>query len=157
MQEKYDSTKDTLLHISHVQDNIQDIIDNLKSRGIEHDKSKLSGIEKYCFDTYTPKLKECEYNSPEYKQNLISMSDALEHHYANNSHHPEYYSNGIFDMNLLDLLEMLADWKAAVKRNPNGDLLNSLYINKEKYKMDSTLFNILRNTLSELNWIESKQ
>ena len=45
---------------------------------------------------------------------------AIDHHYANNRHHPEHWPNGINDMTLMDLIEMLADWKAATARNKNG-------------------------------------
>lgn len=33
----------------------------------------------------------------------------LDHHYQNNDHHPEHFELGINGMNLLQLLEMLAD------------------------------------------------
>lgn len=36
---------------------------------------------------------------------------AFEHHYANNSHHPEFHKN-LDDMSELDLIEMICDWTA---------------------------------------------
>jgi len=44
------------------------------------------------------------------------MKPALEHHYALYRHHPEHFQNGIDDMNLIDLVEMFADWKASSER-----------------------------------------
>ena len=49
------------------------------------------------------------------------MGPALQHHYEDNCHHPEHYRNGIHDMNMVDLIEMLCDWRAAIKRyHPDG-------------------------------------
>jgi len=45
------------------------------------------------------------------------MKPAIEHHYKNNRHHPEHFNNGIDEMNLVDLIELLCDWKAASERN----------------------------------------
>ena len=49
-------------------------------------------------------------------------------------------------MNLFDLIEMFCDWKAAVKRNKNGNLQKSIDINEERFKMDKFLADIFRNT-----------
>ena len=59
------------------------------------DNSKLESPEKELFDEYTPKLKDCTYGSDEYKEFLKGLKVALDHHYANNSHHPEHYENGV--------------------------------------------------------------
>lgn len=37
---------------------------------------------------------------------------ALLHHHCHNSHHPEFYANGIYGMNDLDLVEMICDTTA---------------------------------------------
>ena len=65
------------------------------------------------FDEYTPKLKHSTYGTDEYKGFLAGMGAGLEHHYAHNRHHPEHHAGGVHGMNLVDLIEMLADWKAA--------------------------------------------
>jgi hypothetical protein len=44
------------------------------------------------------------------------MKPAIQHHYKANSHHPEFYDNGVEGMSLFDVLEMLLDWKAATER-----------------------------------------
>ena len=148
----YNSAADTELHISTVQENISKIVSILESRKAEHDKSKLEEPEKSMFDEFTPKLRSSTYGSAEYKSFLQEMGVALKHHYENNSHHPEHYENGINGMSLLDLIEMLADWKAATQRHADGNILDSLRINKERIGLSDQLAEIFNNTIKELDW-----
>ena len=63
---------------------------------------------------YGPKLSKVEYGSEQHKEYLKEMKKGLVHHYEINSHHPEHYKNGIEDMTLFDIIEMLMDWKPLV-------------------------------------------
>lgn len=146
---KYDSSPDTWAHIHTVQRYMNHVIGDLLWRAHSHDKSKLVNPEIAIFDHYTPKLKETVYGSPEYEACREAMGEALQHHYENNSHHPEYYPNGIEGMSLTDLVEMLCDWKAASERNKEGDILASLDFNIERFGIDAQLAQILRNTIQE--------
>ncbi len=74
------------------------------------------------------------------------MKKALDNHYALNSHHPEHYNNGINDMDIIDLLEMFCDWKAASERHANGDIYESIKINKKRFNISDQLEQILINT-----------
>ena len=121
--------------------------------GASHDKSKLLPPEKEVYDELTTGLKGLTYGSDEYLANLEAMKPAIKHHYAKNSHHPEHYSNGVDGMSLLDVVEMLADWKAASERHTDGDILRSLEINRERFGLSDQLYNILLNTLRELGWV----
>jgi hypothetical protein len=148
----YDSRTDTALHILNVASQLKEILENLEKRRREHDKSKLEEPEKSMYDEFTPKLRGSTYGSDEYKGFLRDMGAALQHHYAENSHHPEHYPNGINGMSLLDLIEMLADWKAATSRHADGDIQKSLEINKERFGMSDQLAEIFQNTVKELGW-----
>jgi hypothetical protein len=53
-------------------------------------------------------------------------------------------------MNLVDLIEMLADWKASSERQNDGNLRKSLDENAERFKMSPQLTRILENTIKEL-------
>lgn len=141
----------TLLHIRNVGLFMNRMIKIMLDRSANHDRSKLHDPELGTFTEYTPKLKTAEYNSPEYKQFLVDMKPALDHHYANNPHHPEYYPNGVAGMNLIDLMEMLCDWKAAGLRSKNGDLRKSIEANAERFKLDPQLKAILLNTVPLVN------
>src|SRR5690554_6575281 len=102
----YDSTKDTLLHIKRVNELLIDCSSELLDRAKVHDNSKLTSPEKELFDEYTPKLKDCTYGCDRYKEYLKELKVALDHHYAENSHHPEHYECGVDDFDLFDFIEM---------------------------------------------------
>ena len=149
---KYDSTKDTLLHIKRVNELLSLAAIELLARGREHDNSKLESPEKELFDEYTPKLKDSTYGSDEYKANLKGLEPALKHHYMNNSHHPEHYENGINGMDLFDLIEMFMDWKAAGERHEDGSMERSIEINKDRFKLSDQTVDIFINTAKRLGW-----
>lgn len=145
---KYDSGFDTAKHRFMVQLYLNGLIKELINRGEKHDQSKIEDPEKTVFDVYTPKLAEMTYGSDEYIQCLKEMKDtALNHHYANNNHHPEHYANGVNDMDLVDVIEMICDWKAASKRHNDGNIQKSLELNKDRFHIDAQLYSILKNTV----------
>ena len=148
----YDSTQDTEDHINKVQQGLGVFIRALDTRGRVHDASKLQEPEKSLFDKYTPLLRETTYGSDEYKQHLKDMGAALTHHYEVNSHHPEHYEWGLHDMSLLDIVEMFCDWKAASQRHANGNMVDSLEINRKRFDVEDQLHNIFKNTVKELGW-----
>lgn len=82
------------------------------------------------------------------------MKPALNHHYATYRHHPEHFQNGINDMNLIDIVEMIADWKAASERQKDGNLLVSIEKNAKRFHIDDQLKQILINTAKTLDEIE---
>ena len=150
----YDSSEDTKKHIRDVGHFLKFAFFEIAERIKNHDASKLQEPEKRIFDEFTPKLRGTTFGSDEYKASLKEMGKALEHHYQNNSHHPEHYTNGVDDMNLVDVLEMLADWTAATLRHEDGDILKSIEINKARFGMSDQLVNILINTLRDVfKWI----
>lgn len=146
----YDSTKDTLLHIKRVNELLLEFTKEILDRAIKHDNSKLQGPEKPLFDKMTPLLKELTYGSDGYKQALDDLKPALNHHYANNSHHPEYHENGIDDFTLSDLVEMFFDWKAASERHNDGNIFRSIEINKNRFKISEQICNIFKNTAAKM-------
>ena len=146
--EKYDSKADTLLHIKRVAQLLTEASVELIKRANVHDNSKLESPEKELFDEYTPKLKDCTYGSEEYKSYLSGLKVALDHHYENNTHHPEHYKNGVNGFDLFDLIEMFFDWKAATERHTDGDILKSIEINKERFNIDEQICDIFKNTVN---------
>ena len=146
----YDSTNDTLLHIKRVNELLINAATELLKRATIHDNSKLQSPEKELFDEFTPKLKGCTYGSKEYKEYLDGLIIALDHHYANNSHHPEHYAKGINGMDLFDLVEMFFDWKAASERHADGDIYKSIEINEKRFDVNPQVSEIFRNTADRL-------
>lgn len=167
--------KDTQDHINQVREFMLVMIKGLSERALVHDKSKLESPEIEIFTEYTPKLKDSTYGSDEYKGFLKGMGEALKHHYEHNSHHPEHFKkyvcNGCFkeyrvlpnhcdvclysqfqeesdytQMNLLDIVEMFCDWKAASMRHADGDILKSIEHNRTRFKMSDDMVEIFKNT-----------
>lgn len=148
-----DSTLATLRHSRRVDELLLQLIQELQQRLHKHDESKLHDPEKAIFDEFSPKLRDTTYGSDEYKGYLAEMGKALEHHYANNRHHPEHFDNGVDGMTLVDIVEMLCDWKAATERHADGDLARSLEIQQERFGLTHQLRAILTNTAVEAGWL----
>lgn len=145
-----DSRPDTYAHIQAVQGFLGRMVRRLTIRSEVHDRSKLATPEVEVFDEYTGRLAGTTYGSDEYRACLAAMKPALDHHYAANRHHPEHFPDGIRGMTLLDLVEMLCDWKAATMRHHDGDIRRSIEINQKRFGYSDELKQILLNTLSEI-------
>lgn len=147
-----DSTQDTKDHIEKVKKRVNEITIKLNVRAIWHDRSKLSEPEKSGYDQLTTRLADVVYGSDEYRAALAEAKPTIDHHYAHNSHHPEHYENGIAGMSLLDIIEMICDWKAASERTKQGSIVQSLGHNRQRFQIDDQLAAILENTVKELGW-----
>lgn len=55
-------------------------------------------------------------------------------------------------MSLLDVVEMLCDWKAATERHADGSITKSIQINKARFNISDQLASILENTRKEMGW-----
>jgi hypothetical protein len=80
----------TLRHIETVRNYLDQCAIELIKSGQKHDQCKLQSPEADIFEEFTPKLRGCTYGSEEYKSFLKEMSKALDHHYENSKHHPEW-------------------------------------------------------------------
>ena len=136
----------TIEHINTVRKYIRLFTDKLTNRAENHDASKLTDAELPYFAEHTDRLSEIEYGSEEYKAELEALKPALDHHYAENAHHPEHWPNGITDMTLWDVVEMFCDWKASTKRQRAGNILKSIDLNAERFNIEPQLKQILINT-----------
>lgn len=151
----YDSKNDTLKHVQNVRSKIMKVVNDLVERAFCHDQSKLEEPEKEYYDKYTQGLRALEYGSNAYKEVIKKMQPGIDYHYAHNRHHPEFFADGINGMSLLDLIEMLCDWKAAGERHVDKpvDILRSIEINAERFHIEPQLKQILLNTATYL-WYE---
>ena len=144
---------DTWQHIHRVQHYVLGVAKRLIDRAHAHDQSKLKPPEVGPFAGVSDKLHGLTYGSDEYKRILReTLCEAISHHYAHNRHHPEFFENGIEDMTLLDLLEMICDWKAASERHADGDIMRSIEINAdpERFDFSPQLRRIFENTARDL-------
>lgn len=180
MSFEMEQVRRTQEHIRLVGGYLQKCVLSLFNRSRFHDASKFSEEEWLGFLESTEHLKSCTYGSDAYKAFLKDLQPTLDHHYANNKHHPEHFvkwsCNGCFteyqgempdrceqcgysqmqrepdiaQMTLLDLLEMLCDWIAATARHADGDILKSIEINQKRFGYSDELKAIMNNTVTLL-------
>ena len=137
---------ETWKHIHRVRNLLNRVAVQLLERGEVHDQTKLDSPEVEAFAEYTKKLATSTYGSDEYKGYLEAIKPALDHHYAHNRHHPEHFKNGVDDMNLIDIIEMLCDWKAASERHNDGNIRKSIEVNADRFGLSPQMVKILENT-----------
>ncbi|WP_072143713.1 DUF5662 family protein [Pseudanabaena sp. 'Roaring Creek'] len=146
--------RDTYNHIDLVMRFLASAQIELMRRQFTHDRSKLDSPEWEMFEKITHTLQGLTYGSAEYEaQRKAMLGEALQHHYDNNRHHPEFFDNGIEGMNLFDLLEMFIDWSASVKRHSDGDINRSIDINSDRFNISPQLAQIFRNTIP---WVDDE-
>lgn len=148
---------ETLKHIEFVMQLLATMQHEIARRMFSHDRSKLQSPELEMFEIYTDKLAAFNYGSAEYeqcRQEMLKM--ALKHHYENNRHHPAFFKEGVIEMNLIDLIEMLCDWKASSLRNPNGDIWFSIEHNANQFNLEPQLVKILQNTVPLLTSVHGR-
>ena len=93
------------------------------------------------------KNNRAKFDKAEYDKSKAMLGEALDHHYAHNTHHPEHYEHGVYEMNILDLVEMLCDWSAAVMRHDTGHIYKSIAHNEGRFNLGPQLTAILRNSV----------
>ena len=152
MQTEFEVLLDTIQHVSEVKENLEDILSDLRKRAEAHDRSKFADPEFSTFVSTRPEFKKANYGTPEYEAVCVKAKVGVDHHYAENRHHVGFHENGVDDMNLMDLLEMLADWKAASRRSPDLTFEDSLPRAFKKYEMDETIQRLMTNTIRYLAW-----
>lgn len=153
----YNYYQETTGHINKVKYYVEMFCKACKINVFEHDKTKLEEPERKIFEKVSHNLKKLTYGSKEYFDQLNDIQEALDHHYANNNHHPEHFENGIKGMSLINLVEMLCDWKAASERYDDGDILKSIDIQQKRFNMSDDLVCILKNTVKELNMLKDSE
>lgn len=136
-------------HRSQVDYFCQYFSSNILRRGETHDRSKLLSPERETFEKF--ELQDTEFGTDEYMVRLEKMKkEGLSHHYYNNRHHPEHFENGVKDMTLIDLVEMLSDWLSAVEKHKTCTVNESLIYCKERFGISDELYAILFNTVQEM-------
>jgi hypothetical protein len=149
-----DVVQNTLVYLAQSKDTspcywLADCISDLFQRAAVHDNSKFSPEEYNAYDQAFPELQKYAYGSEEFKAALAKIQPALQHHYAVNDHHPEFFKSGISEMHLVQLIEMLCDWLAASERSQT-DFERGLEMNKTRFSIDTQLFEVLTNTVKQI-------
>jgi hypothetical protein len=150
----HDSRPETLIHSQRVGELLVQLIKQILDRSWRHDRSKTVEPELNFVNRWQPRFDNVPYGSPAWDQlrrEQVAENGQLLHFQANR-HHPEHFPNGINDMTLVDVVELLCDWKAASERTGAGNLPKSLAVNAVRYEMSTQLLRIMVNTAMELGW-----
>lgn len=149
-----DVMRETIRHVQRVGALMMQVCCELQFRAVEHDDSKFSAEEFDVFARETPTLRGMTYGSPQYKAAIDRLGPALRHHYERNDHHPEHFPlRGILCMDLVQLIEMLADWKAATERHADGSLAKSIAGNAKRFGYGDDMIYLLAKTALRFEWI----
>lgn len=143
----------TRKHMQRVSELLGEAACELIRRAAAHDKSKLSDVELVPLQRMQDLIDaegQAPYGSDEYKRRTALLGPMLKHHYANNSHHPEYHPNGVEGMDLFDLIEMFFDWKAASERGEESSM--NIGAACKRFSVAPQLQSILRNTADRLGY-----
>lgn len=141
----------TQIHIDRVNALLTQAAEELLRRGVAHDQSKFDPMELEPLQRMQDLIDaegQAPYGSDEYKRRTNLLGPMLAHHYANNSHHPEHYADGVNGMDLFDLVEMFFDWKAASERGEESAM--SISAAATRFAIGNQLQSILENTADRL-------
>lgn len=120
------------VELDFVTEGTEKMTEELKSRG--YDRARSSGVW-------------ASINNDNRKHLDLTFEGYLIEEYGDVSYCDE--------MNILDLIEMIIDWKAASMRHDDGDINRSININAGRFNMSPQLVKILQNTVPELDkWLE---
>lgn len=152
-QEQLATNAATYAHIERVRNLLNRVVTDLLARGEQHDQSKLGPPEVEAMAAQTAQLAGTTYGSQDYDAGKKTelMAKALKHHYAHNRHHPEHFkggeAHGLDEMTLVDIIEMLCDWKASSERHVDGNLRHSIEKNADRFNISAQLRRIMENTV----------
>lgn len=137
--------EDTLDHKTKIGTLMLDISRDIMQRALVHDNSKLlDPTECEGFSNYD--LSTVPFNSPEFNEMKKKMEPAIDHHVTTNRHHMEYHGCDVTNVTLVDLLEMLCDWRAAGMRRSDSSIERSIETMGDRYNLSEDLRKILKNT-----------
>ena len=106
---------------------LNEMADELRTRGRVHDLSKLQYDEFVGYIGINVAARQYEFGSDELKAAIAEQGDSVRLHYRRNQHHPEWYDSPD-SMTLMNVIEMVIDWWAASMAyggNSKGDVRRS--------------------------------
>ena len=130
-------------HIAEFQQAIDTLTEKLKQRAKTHDASKLKEPELTQYTEAEEKLENFKPGSKSYLTFAQKHHIIFSEHFKKNPHHVEHFKNGFNDMTLLDLIDVLTDWRLDC-----GDEDWNKFVDdrKEFYGMDNQVVSIFKNS-----------
>lgn len=138
--------KSILKHKESVKNRLLFLIAELKKRADVHDDSKLRSPEvNYLIEM--DKEGKVKYGSDAYFEKMKRWECFFNHHYKENTHHPDHYQLGVDDMNIADLCEYMIDVVSYFEDLHVADAINTIDAQQERFGLSDQLANVLKNTL----------
>ncbi|EJR82273.1 MULTISPECIES: DUF5662 family protein [Bacillus cereus group] len=158
--------KDIINHKEKVSNNIKRCIDELYMRQLYHDNDKITNdIIFNSYDQYNDELRKKDFHSKEYKEFLnTKLGKAIEIHSQNRHHFNSMQCKTNFSIDLIDILELICDVKAAIERD--GELTqeevlkllqNALINIRNLPSINDLIGNTINNLFSEIGDYECKK
>lgn len=125
-----------LNHSNKVSYLLRKIAFEIELRANSHDTSKLEIDEfiGFCQLDLNRNHQKEEYGSKSYEDGIKNITVKL--HQSRNTHHPEYYPNGVKDMSLIDIIEMLCDWEVARQQRDTQENIDKTWdMRQSKFKL----------------------
>ena len=136
-----------------IENALTDTIMKLEIATEEHDTDKLKEPLKSSYDKYTEELNNLSFSSDKLSKLIDQYKEFSKSHYDNADHHPNKH-NGVQNMPIPNLIEMLCDWCARLEQTSESNLRERIYayIDKqaEELKFDNALASILKNSADDI-------
>ena len=134
-------------HIRSMRFKLISLASKILKRAYSHDSSKLKEPE-YTLWCKMDKEPRYKYGTKEYEDKVKRYKKVFDLHYKANSHHPEHYGElGIDGMDLIDLIEMTADWISYKKQITVEEAIQAVERQSKRYLLTDQLQSILKNTI----------
>lgn len=139
MNEETKTLATILRHQKQVSFLLRELAREFERRADLHDESKLQLDELEGFIEVNRIARQFPFGSPEYKQSLKD-NKTIDLHFSRNSHHPEYWPDGVESMSFIDFTEMACDWIAANKTYNTTSWQEAITRQRERFNLtDSQL------------------
>ena len=139
----------TMEHKTRVAIKMSALAREITRRGNVHDNSKFKTPEVEIYSAHFNELNNAKYGSPEYDKALNNIKPALNHHNEVNDHHVQHFEDGIFGMDLIQILEMLCDISVAAE-SKGDDIIDTLPTWMSRNGVPENYYMILKNTLEHI-------
>lgn len=115
-------------HVRFLRAGLLKVRQELETRSVVHDLSKLSMDEFDGFSEINATAREHPHGSAKYKASMVAAKKpggCIDRHFSRNSHHPEFHEFADI-MGWLDIVEMVCDWNAAAQSYGTNTLREAL-------------------------------
>ncbi len=133
---------------------LRQLAGELEKRAEHHDDSKLMFPELLWLVEMDRDNEKIPYGTKEYLERRDKYKEFFNHHYQFNSHHPEHHQNGVKDMDLVDLVELVVDWCSYSKGLSVNEALDLVDKQAKRFDFGEEMSDVFKNTLiNYFSWL----